>query len=104
MSRTAHHVPPAHAARPERPGAPWHAVLLRDPRRGTRRSVAVFSLPRHQHDPTVARHSATGERRARARLRTALTTAVRLANTTPQDRDTLDIPPYRHRRSALWLA
>ncbi|WP_370413127.1 hypothetical protein [Streptomyces fradiae] len=104
MSRTAHHIPPAHAERPERPGAPWHVVVLRDPRRGTRREVAFRSFPRHQHDATVGRWAAVEERRARARLRTALAAAVHLANTDPAATDTVDIPPFRHRRSGLWLA
>lgn len=101
MSRTAHHTPPTHA---EHPGAPWHVVLLRDPRRGTRREVAFRSFPRHRHDASVARWAATEERRARARLRTSLIAAVRLANTAPAATDTIDIPPFRHRRSGLWLA
>ncbi|MFD0373596.1 hypothetical protein [Streptomyces sp. NPDC127114] len=113
MSRTAHHRPPAHcrAAGFPRDGAPWRAVVLYDLRydrhgvpRRIRREVTVYSWARHHRDGSVRRWAVTEERRARQRLRTALGAARRLANTARQDADSVDIPPARHRRAALWWA
>ncbi|WP_248502513.1 hypothetical protein [Streptomyces sp. D2-8] len=74
-----------------------------------RRTVDVYSFARHQRDPSVAQWAATEERRARQRLRTRTGTLLRLVNTTAgalalDAADTVDIPPARHRRGALWLA
>lgn len=118
MSRTAHHVPPSHVriAGERRPGDPWHAVVLYELRRRAghravptlvRRSVAVYSFPRHNRDRSVARMAAAEERRARQRLRARAGVIVRLVNA-PGGRlavgaaETVDVPPARHRRGALW--
>ncbi|MEU4465963.1 hypothetical protein AB0G20_19965 [Streptomyces sp. NPDC024017] len=74
-----------------------------------RRTVDVYSFARHQWDPSVAQWAATEERRARQRLRTQVGTLLRLVNTTAGElaldaADTVDIPPARHRRDALWHA
>lgn len=57
----------------------------------------------------VAQWAATEERRTRQRLRTQVATLLRLVNTTAGElafdaADTVDIPPARHRRGALWHA
>ncbi|KKZ71249.1 hypothetical protein VO63_24420 [Streptomyces showdoensis] len=74
-----------------------------------RRSVAVYSFPRHNRDRTVARMAAVEERRARQRLRARLGVVIRLVDSpagrlAPEAADTVDVPPARHRRAALWLA
>ncbi|MGW5424852.1 hypothetical protein [Streptomyces sp. NPDC003943] len=109
-----------------RPGRPWRAVVIRDLRydargltvaaregrrpvpRAVRRVVEVYSFPRHQQDPSVARWAAAEERRARQRLRARLGAVVRLVNSVGglavEAADVVDVPPARHRRGALWLA
>ncbi|MEU9081926.1 hypothetical protein [Streptomyces sp. NPDC048357] len=74
-----------------------------------RRTVDVYSFPRHQQDRSVARWSAAEERRARQRLRAQVGTVLRLVRSTADElaldaADTVDIPPARHRRGSLWLA
>ncbi|MEU2156102.1 hypothetical protein ABZ532_13995 [Streptomyces sp. NPDC019396] len=74
-----------------------------------RRTVNVRSWPRFQRDRSVAEWSAAEERRERQRLRTQVETALKLVNSTADDltpdaAETVDIPPARHRRNALWLA
>lgn len=74
-----------------------------------RRTVDVYSFPRHQKDPSVARWSAVEERRARARLRAQVGTLLGLVHSRAGElaldaADAVDIPPARHRRSSLWLA
>ncbi|MFJ7203203.1 hypothetical protein ACIQWR_06685 [Streptomyces sp. NPDC098789] len=68
------------------------------PAHGRHRS-ATRRLPRLLRDPSVARWAAQDERRARARLRTALRAAVRTAGAGDPD-----VQPARHRRGALRLA
>ncbi|MET9952215.1 hypothetical protein ABZ135_11795 [Streptomyces sp. NPDC006339] len=130
MSRTAHHVPPSHARAADesrRPGAPWHAVVLRGLRydaacldaarregrravpRAVRRRVEVYAPARHHRDPSVARWARAGERRARRELRWRVGGLRRLVNSPAGPlhayaSDTVDVPPARHRRGALWLA
>lgn len=74
-----------------------------------RRTVDVYSFPRHQRDRSVAEWSAVEERRARQRLRAQVGTLLGLVNSTTGElaldaADTVDVPPARHRRSSLWLA
>ncbi|MEU7661141.1 hypothetical protein AB0B60_22090 [Streptomyces lincolnensis] len=129
MTRTAHHLPPSRSRKtPDHsPGKPWRSVVLHDLRysaqsftdatresrrpqpRRVRRTVAVYSFPRHRRDGSVAEWSALEERRARQRLRAQVGTLLRLVNATTGElaldaADTVDIPPARHRRSSLWLA
>ncbi|MDJ0383890.1 hypothetical protein [Streptomyces sp. G-G2] len=66
-----------------------------------RRRAVVRRLPRLLRDPSVGRWAAQEERRARARLRTAVRAAVRDAGPGAPDPDVL---PARHRRGALQLA
>ncbi|MER7519067.1 hypothetical protein [Streptomyces sp. NPDC126499] len=132
MSRTAHHVSPAHALSravddDRRPGAPWHALVLHGLRydahcldaalregrrpvpRVVGRRVEVYAFPRHNRDRTVARWAALEERRARQRLRRGLGVLTRRVNSPggplhAHAAHTVDVPPARHRRGALWLA
>ncbi|GAA3394912.1 hypothetical protein [Streptomyces roseoviridis] len=134
MSRTAHHVRPTRARTrtpavddDRRPGAPWHALVLhglrydarcldaaqREGRRpvpgAVRRRVEVYAFPRHNRDRTVARWAALEERRARRRLRRAVGGLTRRVNAPggslhAHAAHTVDVPPARHRRGALWLA
>ncbi|MEU8761921.1 hypothetical protein [Streptomyces sp. NPDC048659] len=117
MSRTAHHVPPRHApVAGDRPGRPWHALVLYDLRHGggsapraVRRSVAVYAFARHNRDRALGREATVAERRARQRLRARLGTVVRLVDSpagrlSPEAADAVDVPPARHRRGVLWLA
>lgn len=109
------------------PGSPWSSVVLHDRRYSVRdvteatqksrrptpstirRTVDVYSLPRYRQDRSVALAAATEERRARQRLRARVGLLLRLVNS-PADAlvhdaaDAVDVPPARHRRSALWLA
>ncbi|MFB9435066.1 hypothetical protein [Streptomyces showdoensis] len=53
--------------------------------------------------------AAVEERRARQRLRARLGVVIRLVDSpagrlAPEAADTVDVPPARHRRAALWLA
>ncbi|MET9698405.1 hypothetical protein ABZY31_15970 [Streptomyces sp. NPDC006529] len=115
MSRTAHHaVSPAARLRQGCPltltvhdlrfSARARAEAERAGRRvrprPVRRRAVIRRLPRLMGDPSVARWAAQEERRARARLRTAVRAAVR----TPAGADHPDVLPARHRRAALWLA
>ncbi|MFG2117159.1 hypothetical protein ACGFRB_31730 [Streptomyces sp. NPDC048718] len=140
MSRTAHHhrrtfrtptprTPHARTAGEggdERPGGPWHALVLyglrydareradaaREGRRAaprvTRRAVAVYAFPRYQRDPSVGHWATWEERRARQRLRARVSVVAGLVNSTGDpytaDEDAADIPPARHRRGGLWTA
>ncbi|MFF5976580.1 hypothetical protein ACFY7C_34260 [Streptomyces sp. NPDC012769] len=132
MSRTAHHVPPSHAHTratddERRPGAPWHALLLHDLRydaacldaalregrrpvpRAVRRRVEVYAFPRHNRDRSLPAWATREERRARRRLRGRVGVLLRLLHSPtgplrPYAAGTVDIPPARHRRGALWLA
>ncbi|PNG22673.1 hypothetical protein [Streptomyces cahuitamycinicus] len=77
--------------------------------RKVRRTVAIYSFPRHQRDRSVAEWSATEERRARQRLRAQVGALLRMVNSTAGELaldavDTMDIVPARHRRGSLWLA
>lgn len=129
MSRTAHHIPVSRRPFPDDRlrGDPWCSVVVRDlrysagrlaeaAREHTRprpeallRAVDLYSWPRFRQDRSVAQWSARDERRARQRLRARMRTLTRLVNgaggtiarTAP---DTVDVPPTRHRRDALWLA
>ncbi|MFF2779054.1 hypothetical protein ACFVU3_29695 [Streptomyces sp. NPDC058052] len=130
MTRTAHHLSlPRHDTWDTPGGGPWRAVVLYDLRYSARaladatragrrprpvrvrRAVGVYAMPRHQHDDLTYAANLL-ERRARQALRARLTAARRLADTPgtrpapldPDAADTVDIPPARHRRSALWLA
>ncbi|MFC8264950.1 hypothetical protein ACFUIZ_04365 [Streptomyces cinereoruber] len=129
MARTAHH--PSLARRRLSPdhltGEPFHAVVLYDLRYGAgdlaeavrasrrphprpiRRAVAVYSLPRHHWDKTVAHWAAEQERRARQRLRERVGRVLRLVNTPDGVLDlaaaeSVDVPPARHRHSGVWFA
>ncbi|MFF6879579.1 hypothetical protein ACFY9S_30320 [Streptomyces sp. NPDC012474] len=129
MTRTAHHLPASRSrSAPDRsPGDPWRSVILYDLRysartltdavrqsrrpqpRKVRRTVAIYSFPRHQRDRSVAEWSATEERRARQRLRAQVGALLRMVNSTADELalravDTMDIVPARHRRGSLWLA
>ncbi|MEU7255638.1 hypothetical protein AB0B21_07495 [Streptomyces rimosus] len=78
------------------------------PRR-VRRTVVIHSFPRYQRDRSVARWSAQEERRARQRLRRQVGNLLGLVNSVSGELaldavDTVDVPPARHRRGALWLA
>ncbi|MFJ7127421.1 hypothetical protein [Streptomyces sp. NPDC098101] len=129
MARTAHH--PSLARRRSSvdwlPGEPFHSVVLYDLRYGAgefaeavrearrprprlvRRAVAVYSLPRHRWDKTVAHWAAEQERRARQLLRRRVGTVLGLVNTPggaldPDAADAVDVPPARHRHSGVWVA
>ncbi|WP_330330248.1 hypothetical protein OHS33_11235 [Streptomyces sp. NBC_00536] len=118
MSRTAHHTRRRSTARRNSPpltltihdlrfSARLRAEADRAGRRvrpqAVRRRAVVRRLPRVLGDPSVARWAAQEERRARARLRTAVRAAVRTAGTGDGGLDP-DVRPARHRRAALWLA
>ena len=129
MARTAHHLPSSRTKKTvdDRPGAPWHSVILLDLRysarcfaeaahhshrprpRAVRRQVDVHCFPRHNRDRGVARWSAMEERRARQRLRTQMGMIRRLVNTADGEltltaADMVDVPPANHRHSSLWFA
>ncbi|MGA5220886.1 hypothetical protein ACPCAE_33120 [Streptomyces cinereoruber] len=77
--------------------------------RPVRRAVAVYSLPRHHWDKTVAHWAAEQERRARQRLRERVGRVLRLVNTPDGTLDlaaaeAVDVPPARHRHSGVWFA
>ncbi|MFD9891164.1 hypothetical protein ACFWY9_17610 [Amycolatopsis sp. NPDC059027] len=120
MSRTAHHVPPAHRS-PSRHG--WNSVTLTDLRydhaarsrarserrrvrpRLIRRRVEVHAFPRSlPHDREISRLARLAERGARQRLRRELTVLRREANDRGRIRtDTGNDPaPVRHRHGAEW--
>ncbi|MEU2654426.1 hypothetical protein ABZ615_03800 [Streptomyces sp. NPDC007325] len=130
MTRTAHHLSLRRHDTWDTPGGgPWRTVVLHDLRYSARaltdarragrrprptpvrRHVAVYATPRFQHDDLTFETNLL-ERRARQALRARLTAARRLADAPgprpgPLDPDaagTVDIPPARHRRSALWLS
>ncbi|MFE5944872.1 hypothetical protein [Streptomyces sp. NPDC056480] len=129
MARTAHHIPGSRR-RPNdesAPGAPWRALTLYDLRYGAarraatgggrerphpraiRRTVTFRRWPRFNRDAGVARAAAQEERRARQRLRLQAGRVLSVVNAPdgtidPDAADSVDIPPARHRHSALWLA
>ncbi|MET3983661.1 hypothetical protein [Streptomyces sp. PvR034] len=119
MSRTAHHRRSLAAALPQS-GGPLpltFTVTLYDLRfsarlrteadragrrvrpAAVRRRSVTRRLPRLLRDPSVARWAAQEERRARARLRTAVRAVVRTAGAGDPD-----VQSARHRRGALRLA
>ncbi|MFF7578335.1 hypothetical protein ACFZBE_25695 [Streptomyces sp. NPDC008061] len=129
MARTAHHLPSSRTKKTvdDRPGAPWHSVILLDLRysarcfveaahhchrplpRAVRRQVDVYCFPRHNRDRGIARWSALEERRARQRLRTQVGVIRRLVNTSGGElaliaADMVDVTPANHRHSSLWLS
>ncbi|MGW1730695.1 hypothetical protein [Streptomyces sp. NPDC001999] len=128
MARTAHHLPPSRTLTTgDRPGAPWHSVILLDLRysarcfaeaahhshrprpRAVRRQVDVHRFPRHNRDRGIARWSALEECRARQRLRTQVGMIRRLLNSADGElalntADVVDVTPANHRHSSLWLA
>ncbi|MEU3755724.1 hypothetical protein AB0H17_23595 [Streptomyces olivoreticuli] len=121
MARTAHHLPPSlgNSVPPDRA---WRSVILfdlryssrsvaeaaRDSRRVrpqvVRRVVDVYCFPRHNRDRSVARWSATEERRAWQRLRCQAGIARRLVNADTGAADDIDVLPANHRHGSLWLA
>ncbi|MGW5849079.1 hypothetical protein ACWFQ8_14195 [Streptomyces sp. NPDC055254] len=128
MARTAHHLPPSvgRDVHDCPPGSPWHSVDLHDLRysagslaeaardrrrphpRPVRRTVDVYSYPRHRGDRFVSAWSTVEERRARQRLRRRVGVVLGLVNSAGglalDAADDVDVPPARHRRGALWLA
>ncbi|MFE0024465.1 hypothetical protein [Amycolatopsis sp. NPDC059021] len=122
MSRTAHHVPPAHRS-PSRHG--WNSVALTDLRydhaawrqarlerrrvrpRLIRRRVEVCAFPRSiPHDREISRLARLAERRARQRLRRELAVLRREVNARGRIRAGTgnDPEPARHRHGAGWHA
>lgn len=129
VTRTAHHLPPSYgrSADGRASGSPWCSVVLYDLRYSARtfteatresrrpqpstvrRTVNVYSFPRHQRDRSVAQWSAAEERRSRQRLRAQVGSLLKLVHSIVGElaldaADMVDIPPTRHRRSSLWLA
>ncbi|MES9525317.1 hypothetical protein [Streptomyces capoamus] len=129
MTRTAHHLAPSHGrgAHACPSGSPWRSVVLHDLRYSAhslaaaareatrprpllvRRAVEVYSFPRHRRDRSVARWAAVEERRARRRLRARAGLILRLVNSPGGElaldaAETVNVPPARHRRGALWHA
>ncbi|MFD8236594.1 hypothetical protein ACFV20_32555 [Streptomyces sp. NPDC059696] len=74
-----------------------------------RRTVKVYSFARRGRDRSLTTWSALEERRERQRLRSRVGTLLGLVREglDPGGRDavgSVDIPPARHRRNALWHA
>ncbi|MEV8585642.1 hypothetical protein AB0424_01765 [Streptomyces sp. NPDC051180] len=129
MARTAHHIPRSRRPLPDDRlrGDPWCSLLVRDLRysaasaaeaarnrsrpqpQSVRRAVDLHSWPRFRQDRSVARWAAEEERKARQRLRARTRTLTRLVNgvgvaIAHTASSTVDVPPARHRRCALWWA
>ncbi|MFJ4539768.1 hypothetical protein ACIP39_27945 [Streptomyces tibetensis] len=69
----------------------------------------VYAFARRRRDRSIAEWSALEERRARQRLRTQVGTLMGLVRHGVDELaleavDSVDVPPARHRRSALWHA
>ncbi|MFF5369869.1 hypothetical protein [Streptomyces sp. NPDC013187] len=71
--------------------------------------MEVYAFARRRRDRFIAEWSALEERRARQRLRAQVGTLMGLVHDCVDELaldavDSVDIPPARHRRSALWHA